>query len=324
MTSAPGVPGVIVVERGGRIRLVQGRKRRTFTSIAGNVSTGGERGLLSVAFAPDYAASRLLYVYFTNGAGDLVIAELRADADGRHADPATCGRSSSSPTPTSRTTTAVSSSSGPTACSTRAPGTAAAQAINLTTPRTRTRRLGKLLRINPASGAVQDLLARAAQPLPLLLRPGHGLRLSRGSRSATSARTASMRSTTCRSRRPPGPTSAGTTSRGSPRSRGRHPPTPEPNGEADRGPQHLRRRLRDHRRLRGPRLAAAAALPPLCLRRLLHAARSAPWSPRLGGARKNRGTGLRVSRPELVRRDRRRHALRHLAEWPGLPLRPQR
>ena len=65
VTSAPGVPGVVVVERGGRIRLVKGRKRRTFTSIAGNVSTGGERGLLSVAFAPELrvleAALRLLH-----------------------------------------------------------------------------------------------------------------------------------------------------------------------------------------------------------------------------------------------------------------------
>src|SRR5258705_2069327 len=65
VTSAPGVPGVAVVERDGRIRLVEGRKRRTFTNISGSVSTGGERGLLSVAFAPDYATSRLLYVYFT-------------------------------------------------------------------------------------------------------------------------------------------------------------------------------------------------------------------------------------------------------------------
>src|SRR3954465_2703654 len=53
------------------------------------VSTGGERGLLSVAFAPDYAASRLLYVYFTDRSGDLEIAELRADADGLHASSAT-------------------------------------------------------------------------------------------------------------------------------------------------------------------------------------------------------------------------------------------
>jgi glucose/arabinose dehydrogenase len=85
VASAPGVGGVFVVEQGGRIRLVQGRKRRTFLNIGGLVSSGGERGLLSVAFPPDYTGSRLLYVYFTNGAGDLEIAELRADPDGLHA-----------------------------------------------------------------------------------------------------------------------------------------------------------------------------------------------------------------------------------------------
>ena len=89
VTSAPGIPGVVVVERGGRIRLLQGRKRGTFTNISGNVSTGGERGLLSVAFAPDYSSSRLLYVYFTDRSGDIEIAELRADGDGRHASPTT-------------------------------------------------------------------------------------------------------------------------------------------------------------------------------------------------------------------------------------------
>src|SRR5919106_3716582 len=49
VTSAPGVNGVFVVERGGRI-LTRGRKRRIFTDISGAVSTRGERGLLSVAF----------------------------------------------------------------------------------------------------------------------------------------------------------------------------------------------------------------------------------------------------------------------------------
>jgi glucose/arabinose dehydrogenase len=85
VTSAPGVSGIFVVEQGGRIRLVQGRKRRTFLNIGGLVISGGERGLFSVAFPPDYAASRLLYVYFTNRAGDLEIAELRADPDGLRA-----------------------------------------------------------------------------------------------------------------------------------------------------------------------------------------------------------------------------------------------
>jgi len=74
-----------VVERAGRIRLVQGRHRRLFLDISSQVSTGGERGLLSVAFPPDYASSRLLYVYFTNRAGDIVIGELHADPDGLHA-----------------------------------------------------------------------------------------------------------------------------------------------------------------------------------------------------------------------------------------------
>jgi glucose/arabinose dehydrogenase len=85
LTSAPGVGGIFVVEQGGRIRHVQGKRRRTFLKISGLVRSGGERGLLSVAFSPDYATSRLLYVYFTNRSGDIEIAELRADPVGLHA-----------------------------------------------------------------------------------------------------------------------------------------------------------------------------------------------------------------------------------------------
>jgi hypothetical protein len=89
VASAPGVRGIFVVERGGTIRLVQGKRRSTFLDIGSMVSTQGERGLLSVAFAPNYASSRLLYIYFTNQAGNIVIAELRADANGRHASATT-------------------------------------------------------------------------------------------------------------------------------------------------------------------------------------------------------------------------------------------
>jgi glucose/arabinose dehydrogenase len=85
VAAAPGVSGVFVVERGGRIQLVQGKHRSTFLDIASQVSTEGERGLLSVAFAPDYASSRLLYVYFTDPAGNIEISELRADPSGLHA-----------------------------------------------------------------------------------------------------------------------------------------------------------------------------------------------------------------------------------------------
>ena len=58
---------LFVVEQAGRIRVVRdGRKlaRRSSTS-ASSVLAGGEQGLLSLAFAPDYATSRRFYVYFT-------------------------------------------------------------------------------------------------------------------------------------------------------------------------------------------------------------------------------------------------------------------
>jgi glucose/arabinose dehydrogenase len=92
VTSAPGIRGVIVVEEGGRIRLARGRHRRTFANISGSVLSGGERGLLSVAFAPDYATSRLLYVYFTAGSGDIVIGELHANPGGTRAPASTLRR----------------------------------------------------------------------------------------------------------------------------------------------------------------------------------------------------------------------------------------
>ncbi len=89
VASAPGVSGIFVVERRGRIRLVRGRHRRTFTKLSPSVSSGGERGLLSVAFAPDYERSRLLYVYFTNRSGDIEVAELHANETGTRAPAST-------------------------------------------------------------------------------------------------------------------------------------------------------------------------------------------------------------------------------------------
>ena len=81
---------LFVVERAGTIRvLVDGRRRsRPFLDIRGSVRTGGERGLLSMAFARDYATSGRFYVYFTDGTGDIRIQEFRRSADPNLADPA--------------------------------------------------------------------------------------------------------------------------------------------------------------------------------------------------------------------------------------------
>jgi glucose/arabinose dehydrogenase len=154
VTSAPGLAGAVVVERGGRIRVVQGRKRRAFTNIAGSVSTGGERGLLSAAFAPDYAASRLLYVYFTNRSGDLVVAELRADADGRHASPTTLRPLVVVPHPNHSNHNGGQLQFGPDGmlyAGTGDGGGAGDRPDNAQNPGSR---LGKLLRIDSGSGAV--------------------------------------------------------------------------------------------------------------------------------------------------------------------------
>jgi glucose/arabinose dehydrogenase len=77
-----------VVEQGGRIMVVRsGRKLATpFLDISGQVTSGGEQGLLSMAFAPDYASSGRFYVYFTDNGGDQRVVEYRrASAD--RADP---------------------------------------------------------------------------------------------------------------------------------------------------------------------------------------------------------------------------------------------
>ena len=70
---------LFVVERAGRIViLLDGHKLSTpFLDIHTQVRTDSERGLLSMAFAPDYARSGRFYVYFTDQTGDIRIQEYR-------------------------------------------------------------------------------------------------------------------------------------------------------------------------------------------------------------------------------------------------------
>lgn len=78
---------LFVVEQGGRIvRVSPDGGTSTFLDISGEISSGGERGLLSVAFAPDYEASGRLYVDFTDPEGHTRVVEYRS-GDGERADP---------------------------------------------------------------------------------------------------------------------------------------------------------------------------------------------------------------------------------------------
>lgn len=66
---------VFIVERGGRIRLYNpgSGATSTFLDISGQTTNDGERGLLSMATAPDFAASGTFYIYMTNLSGDIEI-----------------------------------------------------------------------------------------------------------------------------------------------------------------------------------------------------------------------------------------------------------
>jgi glucose/arabinose dehydrogenase len=70
-----------VVEQPGRIRVVvNGRLRaEPFLDIRGQVGSGGERGLLSVAFHPNYAKNRRFFVNFTGRDGHTRVVEYRSN-----------------------------------------------------------------------------------------------------------------------------------------------------------------------------------------------------------------------------------------------------
>ena len=84
VTVAPGEPGrLYVVEQPGRIRVVENGAlvEAPFLDISEDVTSGGEQGLLSLAFHPDYVRNGLFYVDYTDRNGDTRVVEFRADGN---------------------------------------------------------------------------------------------------------------------------------------------------------------------------------------------------------------------------------------------------
>jgi glucose/arabinose dehydrogenase len=73
-----------VVEQRGTIRTLRNGTLLPafFLDIRSVISSGGERGLLGLAFAPDHETSRRFYVNFTNPDGDTVVARYTRTASG--------------------------------------------------------------------------------------------------------------------------------------------------------------------------------------------------------------------------------------------------
>lgn len=76
---APGFPQLLfVVEQPGRVMVLRNGRARTFLDLRRLVGyDGGERGLLSVAFPPNYARNKRFYVYYTDRGGAIRIDEFR-------------------------------------------------------------------------------------------------------------------------------------------------------------------------------------------------------------------------------------------------------
>jgi glucose/arabinose dehydrogenase len=91
VNAGDGSGRLFVLEQPGRIRVVaDGRLlSEPFLDLTGSISAGGERGLLALAFHPDYAVNGTFFIDYTDPNGHTVVARYRVSAaDANRADPA--------------------------------------------------------------------------------------------------------------------------------------------------------------------------------------------------------------------------------------------
>jgi glucose/arabinose dehydrogenase len=81
VAAAPGFPDLLfVVEQPGRVRVLRNghELKAPFLGLTGLVGDDSEeRGLLSIAFPPDYGKSKRFYVYYTDNSGNIRIDEFK-------------------------------------------------------------------------------------------------------------------------------------------------------------------------------------------------------------------------------------------------------
>ncbi len=77
-----GTNRLFVVEQRGTIRVIQGGVLQpgNFMNITSKVEDGGERGLLGLAFDPNFKNNHRLFVYYTRNGGDIVVSRFTTNA----------------------------------------------------------------------------------------------------------------------------------------------------------------------------------------------------------------------------------------------------
>jgi glucose/arabinose dehydrogenase len=89
LTAPASDPRLFIVEQPGRIRVVENGRvlDKPFLNIVKKVRSGGEQGLLSVAFHPQYRSNGFLFVNYTDKKGDSRIERYTVSTDRNVADP---------------------------------------------------------------------------------------------------------------------------------------------------------------------------------------------------------------------------------------------
>lgn len=89
-TPAGDAARLFIVEKGGRIRIVRDGALlpEPFLDISAKISTGGEQGLLGLAFDPEYAANGRFVVHYTDLAGSTTLSRFLVSSAPDLADPA--------------------------------------------------------------------------------------------------------------------------------------------------------------------------------------------------------------------------------------------
>src|SRR4249920_3872049 len=77
--ASDGSGRIFVAEQAGRIRIVRDGTlvERPFLDITGQIASGGERGLLGIAFHPGYPADPRVFVDYTDRNGNKVVSSFR-------------------------------------------------------------------------------------------------------------------------------------------------------------------------------------------------------------------------------------------------------
>lgn len=88
LTSPPGDTRLFIVEQAGRIRIIKNGRLlpAPFLDIASSVASGGERGMLSLAFHPDYKSNGWFFVDYTDRNGDTHVERFHVTSNADVAD----------------------------------------------------------------------------------------------------------------------------------------------------------------------------------------------------------------------------------------------